>query len=95
MNTGRLQPSEYKTKGDIDMNSRHSENIKVLDNDPIETYKEQLVRCNKFVGKSFVAKLIAIRGDELYFQISNGKIIMDRRQDISHMEVYEPRLEMV
>ena len=69
------------------------EDIKILD-DPIETYKKQLLKCDKN-GKSFVAKLIAVRGDELYFQIRNGKILMDRRQNISHIEVYEPRPEVV
>lgn len=76
------------------MNSEIVEDIKILD-DPIQTYKKQLLKCNKFDGKSFVAKLVAVRGDELYFQISNGKILMDRRQNISHIEVYEPRPEVV
>jgi len=62
------------------------ENIKIAD-DPLEMFIDRKASFEKG-AKTFTATLVAIRGDELYFKTKYGKIIMDRRSDITNMQVY-------
>lgn len=60
-----------------------------IDSDPLERCLNKLVFCKLQNGKSFVAKFIAIRFDELYFETSKGFIVMDHRSTITHMAEWD------
>jgi hypothetical protein len=73
------------------MNKETFENIKILgDSDLLESNLNKLCKCYKVNGRSFVAKLIAIRGDELFFQTKTGTIIMNRRSSLISIMPYDP-----
>lgn len=45
--------------------------------DLLKTWIGQLVRCEKESGKTFTARLIAIRGKHLFFEDRTGRVLMD------------------
>jgi len=68
-----------------------NKNIKLSEGaDPLESNLNEILICRKPDGKSFIAKLVEIHGDELYFQIRSGRIIMNRRDSLIEIQRYEP-----
>lgn len=69
-------------------------NEQTKDIDPVELLLNVLCFCIKNSGKSFVARLIAVKGDELYFQNSAGQIIMNKRKSLTLIRTYTPDEEV-
>jgi hypothetical protein len=65
-------------------------NNKNVNNDPIKGMIGQIVFCTKISGKPFSARLVAVHNDELWFEIRDGKRMMDRRQSIATISPYIP-----
>lgn len=53
----------------------------------IEAWIGQLLTCEKKNGKTFRAKLVAIRGDKLFFESEKGHLMMDK---IDHLQFIGP-----
>lgn len=71
------------------------ENIKVLDNDPMESFKNKLTFCLKVDGKSFVAFLFDYNEKELWFRTRSGNIVMNQRAEIQNISKYVPKADRV
>lgn len=65
------------------------------DNDPLKSNLSKICKCFKPNGKSFVAKLIAIDGDFLYFETKTGRVIMNKRSSLESIAPYQPIKEVV
>jgi len=62
-----------------------------MNEDPITRMIGEIVICTKISGKTFSARLIAVKSDEMWFETRDGKCMMDRRISISTICPYKPR----
>lgn len=56
-----------------------------IESDPLEQNVGKICRVFLSDGRKFVAKLAKIEGGELYFQIRDGRLIMNRRDTITSL----------
>lgn len=75
------------------MNNENCKYMYVAEAHPCKLLIGKLLYCEKLNGKSFVAKLISIKGEMLVFQCKNGKIILDSFDSLCHISEYEEHCE--
>ncbi len=63
------------------------------DEDPLEKFLNKLALVDKENGKrrTFIARLIRIKGDEIYFQSKDKRISMIHRSSIKEISEYVPK----
>ncbi len=69
------------------MNTKTFENIYFTEgDDPLVALIGKKLKGRKLDGSTFSSKLIAVDGDQLYFETKKGRIILDHRSSIEHLE---------
>ena len=71
------------------MNTLSVKDINVSGNDPMYGLLNKICFACKKDGKSFVAKLVEIHGNRLYFETKNGNVVMN---DISNIAEISERV---
>lgn len=61
----------------------------------VERLKNKILYCKNREGKPFVSKLIAIKGDLLFFETKNGQIIINNINEIASCSEYRTRPEVI
>lgn len=59
------------------------------DASPVNRLVGEILIGTKKDGHKFCAKLVAVYGDELYFETSSGVVVMDRLSNLECMSIYD------
>lgn len=68
-----------------------NEDINLVDQDPLYKLMNKLCVVRTKTDRFFIAKLIFIKNNELYFENKNGNIIMDDRSEIANMHEFQKK----
>lgn len=62
------------------------QNVKCNDIDPLESLVGKICAGKMRDGRTFVTRLVEIRGDELWFETRSGVRIMNRRDNLVRLQ---------